>query len=153
MKLIKYPNPILRKKCKKIKNFGRKWLDLGLEMYDFLALTNGIGLAAPQVGLLKQICVIDLSSTNELCEFGYPLIMLNPKFIIPLGLVDNDTTEEEGCLSIPDVRVNVTRPKGITINFKDWMGRDKSFYTEGLLARCIQHEVDHLNGILIIDYK
>ena len=106
---------------------------------------KGIGLAAPQIGINKELLVIDVNFEDSAAE---PLILINPE-ITDFGTTLN--SYEEGCLSIPGVYLNVVRPSTIKLKFRDEMGRPRKMKADGLLARCIQHEMDHLNGILFVD--
>ena len=106
---------------------------------------KGIGLAAPQVGVQKRILVIDLNFEDP---HSPPNVFINPEIISSSDSLD---TYEEGCLSIPGVYLNVVRPSSIKLSYRDEMGRPKKMNAEGLMARCIQHEIDHLNGVLFID--
>ena len=115
--------------------------DMLITMYS----AKGIGLAAPQVGVQKRILVIDLNFEDPESP---PNVFINPEIISSSASLD---TYEEGCLSIPGVYLNVVRPSSIKLSFRDEMGRPKKMNAEGLMARCIQHEIDHLNGVLFID--
>ena len=115
--------------------------DMLITMYS----AKGIGLAAPQVGVQKRILVIDLNFEDPSAP---PNVFINPEIISSSASVD---TYEEGCLSIPGVYLNVVRPSSIKLSYRDEMGRPKKMNAEGLMARCIQHEIDHLNGILFVD--
>ena len=106
---------------------------------------KGIGLAAPQVGVQKRIIVIDLNFEDPHTP---PNIFINPEIISSSASLD---TYEEGCLSIPGVYLNVVRPSSIKFSYRDEMGRPKKMNAEGLMARCVQHEIDHLNGVLFVD--
>ena len=106
---------------------------------------KGIGLAAPQVGVQKRILVIDLNFEDPDAP---PNVFINPEIISSSASLD---TYEEGCLSIPGVYLNVLRPSSIKLSYRDEMGRPKKMNAEGLMARCIQHEIDHLNGVLFVD--
>ena len=106
---------------------------------------KGIGLAAPQVGVQKRILVIDLNFEDQDAP---PNVFINPEIISSSASLD---TYEEGCLSIPGVYLNVLRPSSIKLSYRDEMGRPKKMNAEGLMARCIQHEIDHLNGVLFVD--
>ena len=106
---------------------------------------KGIGLAAPQIGINKELLVIDINFEDSAAE---PLILINPE-ISAYGTTLN--SYEEGCLSIPGVYLNVVRPSTIKLKFRDEMGRPRKMKADGLLARCIQHEMDHLNGVLFVD--
>ena len=115
--------------------------DMLLTMYS----AKGIGLAAPQVGVQKRILVIDLNFEDPDAP---PNVFINPEIISSSASLD---TYEEGCLSIPGVYLNVLRPSSIKLSYRDEMGRPKKMNAEGLMARCIQHEIDHLNGVLFVD--
>ena len=115
--------------------------DMLITMYS----AKGIGLAAPQVGVQKRILVIDLNFEDPESP---PNVFINPEIISASASLD---TYEEGCLSIPGVYLNVVRPSSIKLSYRDEMGRPKKMNAEGLMARCIQHEIDHLNGVLFID--
>ena len=116
--------------------------DMLITMYS----AKGIGLAAPQVGVQKRILVIDLNFENPESP---PNVFINPEIISSSASLD---TYEEGCLSIPGVYLNVVRPSSIKLSYRDEMGRPKKMNAEGLMARCIQHEIDHLNGVLFVDH-
>ena len=115
--------------------------DMLITMYS----AKGIGLAAPQVGVQKRLLVIDLNFEDPDAP---PNVFINPEIISSSANLD---TYEEGCLSIPGVYLNVLRPSSIKLSYRDEMGRPKKMNAEGLMARCIQHEIDHLNGILFVD--
>ena len=115
--------------------------DMLVTMYS----AKGIGLAAPQVGVQKRILVIDLNFEDPDAP---PNVFINPEIISSSANLD---TYEEGCLSIPGVYLNVLRPSSIKLSYRDEMGRPKKMNADGLMARCIQHEIDHLNGVLFVD--
>ena len=115
--------------------------DMLITMYS----AKGIGLAAPQVGVQKRILVIDLNFEDPESP---PNVFINPEIISSSASLD---TYEEGCLSIPGVYLNVVRPSSIKLSFRDEMGRPKKMNADGLMARCIQHEIDHLNGVCFVD--
>jgi|TARA_B100000519_G_scaffold141224_1_gene122457 peptide deformylase len=106
---------------------------------------KGIGLAAPQVGIHKQLLVLDLDLETPTTP---PVVLINPEIISSSATVE---TYEEGCLSIPGVYLNVVRPSEIVLSFRDEMGRPRKMKADGLMARCIQHEMDHLEGVLFVD--
>ena len=106
---------------------------------------KGIGLAAPQVGIQKRLVVIDLNFEDQNAP---PSVFINPEIISFSASLD---TYEEGCLSIPGVYLNVLRPSSIKLTYRDEMGRPKKMNADGLMARCIQHEIDHLNGVCFVD--
>ena len=140
------PDPILRKKSKnleKVDNELRKLMD---DMLETMYSAPGIGLAAVQIGILKRLIVIDLSSGDQKKN---PLYLINPEIIFTSK---KTLIREEGCLSLPGHFAEVERPSECHINYIDYNGNKKVLKAEGLLSTCIQHEIDHLNGILFIDY-
>ena len=144
-KILTEPDPFLRQKSSEVEQVTdetRKLMDDMLEtMYD----APGIGLAAIQIGVPKRVIVIDLSRDEK----KNPLYFVNPKII---KKSDTDSTYEEGCLSVPGQFAEVDRPDKCHVSFLDYNGKKKELKAEGLLATCIQHEMDHLEGILFIDY-
>ena len=144
--IIIEPDPILRKKSKsleKVDNELRKLMD---DMLETMYSAPGIGLAAVQIGILKRLIVIDLSSGDQKKN---PLYLVNPEIIFRSKTT---SIREEGCLSLPGHFAEVERPSECHINYIDYNGNKKVLKAEGLLSTCIQHEIDHLNGILFIDY-
>ena len=131
---------ILRKKCKEVKEMTDRTRTLIDDMFDTMYEANGVGLAAPQVGILKRIVVIDIGDDN-----AYTLI--NPKIIE----ADGEQTGEEGCLSLPGLQGTVTRPNHVICEAYDEDMQLRQIEGEGLLARAICHELDHLDGILYKD--
>ena len=146
LEIIKEPNPILRKKADNVLNVDddiRKLMDNMLEtMYQ----APGIGLAAPQVGVLKKVIVIDLSKDDEPKK---PFFIVNPKII---WKSEELSSREEGCLSIPGHFAEVVRPKKCKLQYLDYYGKKQEVEADDLLSTCIQHEVDHCDGVLFIDY-
>ncbi len=140
------PAPILRQKSEpleQVDNSIRKLLD---EMLQTMYTAPGIGLAAVQVGILKRLIVIDISKKEEEKK---PLFLINPE----ISFRSKETSIfEEGCLSIPGYFAEIERPAKCNVKFIDYNGKKKELETEGLLATCVQHEIDHLNGVLFIDY-
>ncbi len=140
------PDPILRKKStelEKVDNELRKLLD---DMLDTMYGAPGIGLAAVQIGILKRLIVIDISKDNKKKN---PLFLINPKITFKSK---NMSIYEEGCLSLPGHFAEIERPAECHINYVDYNGKNQDLKASGLLATCIQHEIDHLNGVLFIDY-
>lgn len=136
---------VLRQPAKRIAKVDDSVRKLAKEMLQTMYSSSGVGLAAPQVGIHKQLIVIDCEPDNP---NNPPLILINPQ-ITKYG---NDLCKfEEGCLSIPGVYIEVTRPEIIEVSFKDEQGRPRKLQTSGFLARVIQHEMDHLNGVLFVD--
>ena len=144
-KILTEPDPFLRQKSHvvdKVDNETRKLMD---DMLDTMYAAPGIGLAAIQIGVPKRVIVIDLSKEEE----KKPLYFVNPKLIVKSK---NNSTYEEGCLSVPGQFAEVDRPNECHVSYLDYNGKKKELKAEGLLATCIQHEMDHLEGILFIDY-
>lgn len=144
LKIYTYPDKILRKKADEITDIDQELLDLIENMFETMLLHEGVGLAAPQIGLSKRLFVID---TKKYYEDGEKLIMINPE------IIEKDGSEklEEGCLSVPDIKCEVKRATRIVLRGYDEDGKLIEREIEGFLARVIQHELDHLNGILFID--
>ena len=144
-KIIIEPDPILRKKCEPLENVDDDVRKLMNDMLETMYKAPGIGLAAIQVGILKRIVVIDVSKEEK----KSPLFLVNPEIIYKSK---NTAVYEEGCLSLPGQFAEIERPAECHIEYIDYDGKEKKLETKGLLATCIQHEIDHLNGILFIDY-
>ena len=140
------PDPVLRKSALPIENITDKTLQLLDDMAETMYDAPGIGLAGPQIGELKRLIVMDCSRDDEKSELWQ---MINPEVI---ELSEDNSTLEEGCLSIPGHTAEVSRPDWIKLRFTDIKGKEQQIKAEGLLAACIQHEIDHLNGILFIDH-
>ena len=144
-KILTEPDPFLRQKSKDIEIVDNEIRNLMDDMLDTMYAAPGIGLAAIQVGIPKRIIVIDLSKEEE----KKPLYFVNPKIILKS---DSNATYEEGCLSVPGQFAEIDRPDKCHVNYLDYNGKQQEIKAEGLLATCIQHEIDHLEGILFIDY-
>ena len=140
------PDPVLRKSALPVENITDKTLQLLDDMAETMYDAPGIGLAGPQVGELKRLIVMDCSRNDEKSELWQ---MINPEVI---ELSKDNSTLEEGCLSIPGHTAEVSRPDWIKLRFTDIKGKEQQIKAEGLLAACIQHEIDHLDGILFIDH-
>lgn len=143
-----YGDKILRKKTSKVTEVDNKTIELIRDMFATMRNANGIGLAANQVGVDKQIFVLDISAI-EGYEENKPMTIINPR-IIERSEMKNKM--EEGCLSIPDVRFELERPEEITITYQDIDLKEHTIKVGDVLARVMQHESDHLQGILFIDY-
>ena len=143
-----YGDPILRKETHTVKEFDSELERFTEDMIETMTTNIGVGLAAPQIGDLRSLIIIDISSEEEDEENIEPLILVNPDIIELSG----NCVIEEGCLSIPEVRVEIERPKEIRVIYQDVKGKKKDLKCDGILARVIQHEVDHLRGRLMIDY-
>ena len=145
LEIFKLGSKTLRTEAKRISKVDNQIRNLAKDMLQSMYSAKGIGLAGPQVGISKELLVIDINFEDSAAE---PLILINPE-ITAFGSTLN--TYEEGCLSIPGVYLNVVRPSTIKLKFRDEMGRPRKMNADGLLARCIQHEVDHLKGVLFVD--
>ena len=145
-KILTEPDPILRKKCEPLERVDIDTKKLMDDMLETMYAAPGIGLAAVQVGILKRLIVIDISKGEEKKK---PLFLINPKII---QQSKKTSVYEEGCLSIPGLFAEIERPAECILKYIDYHGKEKELKAEGLLATCIQHEVDHLNGVLFIDY-
>ena len=145
-KILTEPDPILRKKCEPFEKVDEETKKLMDDMLETMYAAPGIGLAAIQIGILKRLVVIDISKEKEKKK---PIFLINPHII---HQSKNTSVYEEGCLSLPGQFAEIERPAECTIKYIDYNGKEKELKSDGLLATCIQHEVDHLNGILFIDY-
>ena len=142
-----YGSEILRKKAKPVTEVSNKLVKQILNMFETMRAAEGIGLAANQIGSLDRVLVIDLSEVEGYEEVK-PLALINPELLYREG----EHTGEEGCLSIPDVRDKVTRPTIIHVRYRDTNFELQEVELHDLAARVVLHEVDHLNGVLFIDY-
>ena len=144
--IITEPNKILRQKSIEVESVGKEEQKLMDDMLDTMYDANGIGLAAIQIGVPKRIIVMDIAKNEEKRS---PLYFVNP-------VIKNKNSElstyEEGCLSVPNYFAEIDRPKKCDVEYLDYNGEKKILNAEGLLATCIQHEMDHLEGVLFIDY-
>ena len=144
--ILTEPNPLLRQVSMSVEKVGKDEQKLMDDMLETMYEANGIGLAAIQIGVPKRIIVMDISKDENKKE---PRYFVNPK------IKNKDTlknTYEEGCLSVPNQFAEIDRPKKCDVEYLDYNGEKKTLKAEGLLATCIQHEMDHLEGILFIDY-
>ncbi len=141
--ILKYPHPALRKKAKPILVFENSITQLAANMLETMYQAPGIGLAATQMGIEKQILVIDTSDAKD-----NPLIICNPKIVSKAG----EMIYEEGCLSFPGIYAQVSRAQQISLEYQDVEGNHQTLEVEDLTAICIQHEMDHLIGKLFVDY-
>ena len=136
---------VLRQPARRISKVDEAVRELARDMLRSMYAASGIGLAAPQVGVHKQLLVIDLDPENAAAP---PMVLINPEITSFGAGLD---TYEEGCLSIPGVYLDVVRPSVVEVSYRDEMGRPQKLRADNLLARCIQHELDHLNGVLFVD--
>ncbi len=140
----KYPDPVLNKRAESVKHFDDELQVLIEDMIDTMYAAPGVGLAAPQVGVSKRLAVIDVSSRDEESPL---LVIINPEIVGAEG----ETDFEEGCLSIPEYITKIKRAERVTVKACDREGRECVIDAEGLLAIALQHEIDHLNGTLLLD--
>ena len=143
--IITVPNEVLKKVSDPIENVGESEKKLVNDLFETMYSSNGIGLAAVQVGILKRILVIDVSTKEEEKN---PLSFINP---VIKKISDETSVYEEGCLSIPDTFIEIERPKICEVEYIDLDGKLKNIKCDGLLSTCLQHEINHLDGKLIID--
>ena len=140
------PNKILRQKSSKVEGVDKDIQKLMDDMLETMYAAPGIGLAAIQVGVAKRIIVLDIAPKDSPRN---PMHFINPEIIVKS---ENHSTYEEGCLSVPGQFAEIDRPDKCHIKYLDYHGKPKEIKAEGMLATCIQHEMDHLEGILFIDY-
>jgi len=143
--IIKYPDPVLLKEAETVTVFDDKLKQFVDDMFDSMYAAQGIGLAAPQVNVSKRITVIDLSFQKNPAE---KIVLINPEIIVREG----KQYEEEGCLSLPEIREKVQRAEWVKVRAQDVNGEWFEVEGDELLARAFQHEIDHLHGVLFIDY-
>jgi peptide deformylase len=150
--IITLPDPLLRKASVPVERVDDDLQRLIDDMFETMYAAPGVGLAAVQVGVPRRLIVLDIGDGDEAEgeeEKRNPIVMINPE-IVRLG--SEPRLHEEGCLSIPDVRIEIERPGTATVRFLDRTGKPQEMMAEGLLATAVQHEIDHLNGKLIIDF-
>jgi len=145
-KILTEPDPFLRQKSTRVEKVNDEIRALMDDMLETMYEAPGIGLAAIQIGVPKRVIVIDLSKDKEKKN---PMYFVNPEIITKS---DNDVSYEEGCLSVPNQFAEISRPDICKLKYFDYDGHEKILEAKGLLATCIQHEMDHLEGILFIDY-
>lgn len=142
--IVLYPDPRLKSKSKPVTKFGAEWADLVRDMTETMRDAGGVGLAAIQVGEPIRMMVMEVNYDKE--EKGEALAVFNPVVLEEEGA----ETIEEGCLSIPDVREEVERSFKVKVKYQDMNGNEQTGEFEGLLSRCVLHEIDHMNGQLFI---
>lgn len=144
-KILKFPDQDLRIKAKPVETFDEELKTLTDDMFETMHAANGVGLAATQIGVAKQVAVIDISP-----EKNEPLVIVNPA----IQILDPSKTEDydEGCLSVPGFFEKISRPSDIKLTYQDLNGKKQEIKPEGLLTKVVQHELDHLNGRLFVDH-
>jgi len=145
LQIVKYGNPILTKKAEEIINLDKYIEELAQNMVQTMYAVPGIGLAAPQVNESKRLITVDLSVGEDSQNL---IILINPELIKQEG----EVVYEEGCLSVPDINEKVVRPSRVIVKGIDLKGNEKTVEAEGLLARVLCHEIDHINGKLFIEH-
>ncbi|HET7411589.1 MAG TPA: peptide deformylase [Pararhizobium sp.] len=146
MPLVLLPDPVLRQKSAAVERVDTDLDRLVGDMLETMYDAPGIGLAAIQVGVPRRLLVLDVSKDEDEKQ---PRVFINPEIV---STSDEGATYEEGCLSIPDYYAEVERPAAVTVRHLDREGKEQTTEAEGLLATCLQHEIDHLNGVLFIDH-
>ena len=144
-KILKFPDQDLRIKAKPVESFDDELKTLTDDMFETMHAAHGVGLAATQIGVAKQVAVIDISP-----EKNEPLVIVNPA----IQILDPTKTEDydEGCLSVPGFFEKISRPSDIKLTYQDLNGKKQEIKPEGLLTKVVQHELDHLNGRLFVDH-
>ena len=140
------PPPVLKQKAKPVAAVGARIAKLMDDMLETMYDANGIGLAAPQIGVLDRVIVVDV---HEKDQPRNPMKMANPEIV---WASDERVPCEEGCLSVPDHYAEVTRPKAVRVRYLDERNEVRELEADGMLATCIQHEIDHLDGVLFVDH-
>ena len=143
--IVKYGNPVLDKVAETVTEFNAGLEKLVADMWETMYAASGVGLAAPQIGISKSLCIIDISS-GENTESK--LVLVNPAILSREGKQE----EEEGCLSLPNFRANTPRPETVTVRAQNLKGKEVTLKGQGLQARAFAHEIDHLNGVLYIKH-
>ncbi len=143
LEILLHPNPKLREKAEPITEINKEVFKFANDMWETMYHDRGVGLAATQVGVKQRLIVVDVSDKgNE------PMCLINPELVDTHG----EILGQEGCLSFPGIYIPVGRPETIKVKFLNEHGEEKTLEADGLLSRCIQHEIDHLNGVVFIDH-
>lgn len=149
MKLYTYPDPILREKCNKVSEVNDQTRCLLDDMLETMYADKGCGLAAPQVGISQRIIVLDPNPSDDDLSARKPMYLVNPEII---WRSEETVLFDEGCLSLPDQRAEVERFEKVRVRYINYFGDEQELTADGLLAIILQHEIDHLDGILYIDH-
>jgi peptide deformylase len=145
LEILRAPHPLLKAKAAPVDRFDDRLRRLAADMLETMYHAPGVGLAAPQVGVMERLVVADVAEGEE----RRPIVLVNPEI---LWRSPERATAEEGCLSLPDQFADVTRAQAVRLRFQDEQGQERELAADGLLARCVQHELDHLDGILFVDH-
>jgi peptide deformylase len=148
LEIYTFPEPILRRKTSAVTVFDQELALTAESMLETMYVSSGIGLAAIQTGILKRIIVIDLKSGEEDVSLREPHVFINPKIVKQSGT----TVSEEGCLSVIEFRGEIQRAEKIIVEYQDVTGKTQEMVAEDMMSICLQHEIDHLNGVLFIDH-
>ncbi len=146
LNIVKYGDAVLREKAEQVREVNDEIRALAKDMLASMYAAEGVGLAAEQVGRKEAICVIDVPK-EEACGVAMPLVLINPK----IRELEGEQCGQEGCLSFPGIYIQVKRPDRAIVDYLDLDGKQATVEATGLLSRAIQHEIDHLNGVLLID--
>ena len=146
LEILVAPHPVLKQKAKPVEKVDARVAKLMDDMVETMYAAQGIGLAAPQIGVLERVIVVDV---HEKGEPPNPIRLANPEIV---WTSDEKSVCEEGCLSVPEQYAEVTRPKAVRVRYLDEKNEVREMDADGMLATCIQHEIDHLNGVLFVDY-
>jgi peptide deformylase len=156
LEVVVSPNPLLKQKSVAVEVVDEGVRELVADMFTTMYASNGIGLAAVQVGVLKRIIVVDTewgsaryANENDVPSKGNPIALINPEIVEQSPELRE---YDEGCLSFPAQYSSVTRPDNITVEYLDLEGRTQRLHADGLLSTCIQHEIDHINGVVFVDH-
>jgi peptide deformylase len=144
LEILQYPHPVLKRRCDEVESIDEDVTKLVEDMRQTMYDASGVGLAACQVGVSKRIIVLDVSPIDPRHEF---FVLINPEILSEEGEIDH----EEGCLSVPDCTENVKRKEKVCVRGMSPEGKPVQFEAQGILAIALQHEIDHLNGLLILD--
>ena len=158
--LVTFPDPLLKEVSQHVDNVDEDIQNLMDSMIETMYRSRGVGLAAVQIGHLKRILVMDVNyKIADCCADNFcpdthvsgkePIFMVNPKIV---GSSKAKAVYNEGCLSFPTITASITRPKEVEVAYLDYNGEEKLLKADGLLATCVQHEIDHINGITFVDY-
>ena len=145
LEILQAPHPVLKTKAKPVARVDDGLRRLAADMFETMYKAPGIGLAAPQVGVSERLIVLDVADGDE----RGPMTLVNPEIV---WRSSDRATAEEGCLSLPGHFADVTRPQQLKVSYLTEQGLERQLEAEGLLARCVQHEIDHLDGILFVDH-
>jgi peptide deformylase len=143
--ILVWPHPVLKQKAQPVTKVDDEIRNIIKDLFDSMYAADGVGLAAPQIGVLKNIIVLD---TTPKQPESRPIAMINPEILT----LDGKTVYKEGCLSVPGEAEEVERAKGITVRYLDEQGQAQTITADGLLAIAVQHETDHLKGVMFVDH-